>query len=163
MRLLLLIYSLVIKADDEKAVAVTGFGEGDVLRFKTTLKPRCEGWFSVVTRKKTGARSRILALMKVQYNTRNNQITIYENLTGQWRQLAQTGNNMALYSANKDNSFVVRPYNCFNGQCSIDLRINGKKMTSKLFPGIGGLKFDMQHLANVFIIKVCFSTFQVLN
>ena len=77
------------------------FGESSVLnplqRFKTTLRPRCEGFFSVVARENARGRSRIVSVLKVSFNTRNKQVIIYDNFTGKWRKLAETGNNIALY------------------------------------------------------------------
>ena len=50
---------------------------------------------------------------------------------------------------NQENTFTLKPINCYNGKCSIELKVNGKKMTNAEMPGVGQIKISREHLQAV--------------
>ena len=50
---------------------------------------------------------------------------------------------------NEENTFTLKPINCYNGQCAIELKVNGKKMTNAEMAGIGQIRISREHLQAV--------------
>ena len=54
-----------------------------------------------------------------------------------------------LLTDNQENTFTLKPINCYNGECAIELKVNGKKITNTEMPGIGQIKISREHLQAV--------------
>ena len=54
-----------------------------------------------------------------------------------------------LLTDNQENTFTLKPINCYNGECAIELKVNGKKITNTEMPGVGQIKISREHLQAV--------------
>jgi len=140
-----------ICAEEQTLSLKSGFNDYNMLRLKTNLSPtNCDGFLSIVGQipMKNGRR-RMAAIIKVEFNVKNNQLNIYQNLYGRFTKLAGTANSPYLLTDNQENTFTLKPINCYNGGCAIELKVNGKKITNTEMPGVGQIKISREHLQAV--------------
>ena len=50
---------------------------------------------------------------------------------------------------NQENTFTLKPINCFNRQCAIELKVNGKKMTNAEMAGIDQIRISYDHFHSI--------------
>ena len=54
-----------------------------------------------------------------------------------------------LLTDNQENTFTLKTINCYNGECEIELKVNGKKMTNTEMPDVEQIKISHEHLQAV--------------
>ena len=54
-----------------------------------------------------------------------------------------------LLTDNQENTFTLKPINCNNGECAIELKVNGKKMTNTEMPDVEQIKISHELLQAV--------------
>ena len=104
----------------------------------------------------------MVSLLKIEFSSETKSISFYNNVNGEklpngggieWKRLAHGSNIDSMLTSNEDNTFTLRPINCFNSQCQIEFKINGKRITNKQIPQITNIKIQAAHLRSVFMIK----------
>ena len=121
-----------------------------------------EGFISVLSRIK-GSRGRFktVSLLKIEFSSESKSLSFYNNVDGsrlgngqiEWTRLAHGSQIEPMRTDNEENTFTLRPINCFNSICHIEFKINGKRITNSEVPEISKIRIKSEHLRATFMIK----------